>query len=379
MLCFCVTVQIRSLENNLKEGDVILSNHPCAGGSHLPDLTVITPVSASRFLSPSMSSLVSTFFFTNIHCFFFYLRFLRKGLAAQCFSLPAEGTMLTLEASLQAPCPPTPPPFSRRGQSSLPLNLSVGVSSRKRVREGAHRIHWGGGWKCFIYFALLPIGFLLLFTCICISAVTEALMAPAQYPDCSGTRNLHDNLSDLRAQVAANQRGSQLVGELIDSYGLSVVQAYMGYIQVSTQWNTVKEKQRYWCALVQPSFCCFRVMQNWRWGTCWETLHVVGAKRLAPWRLSRRTSWTMAQQSDCGCRLMKKRWAKPGQRCKDGFSSVKCGRQYYNESSITTGQRSVWLHRDRNRGLGQLQCSTRHHPVCPHLLPALHGRTGHPT
>lgn len=63
-------------------------------------------------------------------------------------------------------------------------------------------------------------------------------MAPAQYPDCSGTRNLHDNLSDLRAQVAANQRGSQLVGELIDSYGLAVVQAYMGYIQVAAKSKT---------------------------------------------------------------------------------------------------------------------------------------------
>lgn len=59
-------------------------------------------------------------------------------------------------------------------------------------------------------------------------------MAPAQYPGCSGTRNLRDNLSDLRAQVAANQRGCQLVGELIASYGLEVVQAYMGYIQVCT-------------------------------------------------------------------------------------------------------------------------------------------------
>ena len=27
-------------------GDVILSNHPQAGGSHLPDLTVITPIYA---------------------------------------------------------------------------------------------------------------------------------------------------------------------------------------------------------------------------------------------------------------------------------------------------------------------------------------------
>uniref|UniRef100_A0AAY4E9F1 5-oxoprolinase n=1 Tax=Denticeps clupeoides TaxID=299321 RepID=A0AAY4E9F1_9TELE len=66
-------------------------------------------------------------------------------------------------------------------------------------------------------------------------AVTDALLAPAQHPGCSGTRNLHDNLSDLRAQVAANQRGCQLVNELIDTYGLAVVQAYMGYIQSNAE------------------------------------------------------------------------------------------------------------------------------------------------
>lgn len=81
--------------------------------------------------------------------------------------------------------------------------------------------------NCFVLVVLFPPS-----TRVFISAVTDALMAPAQYPECSGTRNLHDNLSDLRAQVAANQRGSHLVGELIDSYGLAVVQAYMGYIQV---------------------------------------------------------------------------------------------------------------------------------------------------
>jgi 5-oxoprolinase (ATP-hydrolysing) len=32
------------LEGNLNEGDVLLTNHPVAGGSHLPDCTVITPV-----------------------------------------------------------------------------------------------------------------------------------------------------------------------------------------------------------------------------------------------------------------------------------------------------------------------------------------------
>ena len=31
-------------------------------------------------------------------------------------------------------------------------------------------------------------------------------MDPSKYPGCSGTRNLHDNLSDLKAQVAANHK-----------------------------------------------------------------------------------------------------------------------------------------------------------------------------
>ena len=39
-----VKFQIDYLGDSWKEGEVILSNHPVAGGSHLPDLTVITPV-----------------------------------------------------------------------------------------------------------------------------------------------------------------------------------------------------------------------------------------------------------------------------------------------------------------------------------------------
>lgn len=36
--------QMVHLKGNLNEGDVLLTNHPSAGGSHLPDITVITPV-----------------------------------------------------------------------------------------------------------------------------------------------------------------------------------------------------------------------------------------------------------------------------------------------------------------------------------------------
>lgn len=65
--------------------------------------------------------------------------------------------------------------------------------------------------------------------------LTKALKAPGKIPGSSGTRNLKDNLSDLKAQVAANHKGIHLVCELIDQYGLAVVQAYMGYIQTSAE------------------------------------------------------------------------------------------------------------------------------------------------
>uniref|UniRef100_A0A3P9MIX4 5-oxoprolinase, ATP-hydrolysing n=1 Tax=Oryzias latipes TaxID=8090 RepID=A0A3P9MIX4_ORYLA len=162
-----VQYQIRAQGNKLREGDVILSNHPCAGGSHLPDLTVITPV-------------------------------FRTGVSGPVFFVASRGH----HADIGGITPGSMPPHSNSLQ-----------------QEGA----------VFISFKLVTGGVFQE------EAVTEALMAPAQYPGCSGTRNLHDNLSDLRAQVAANQRGSQLVGELIDTYGLAVVQAYMGYIQSNAE------------------------------------------------------------------------------------------------------------------------------------------------
>lgn len=39
-----VRFQVRTLGKDWKEGEVLLSNHPMAGGTHLPDITIITPV-----------------------------------------------------------------------------------------------------------------------------------------------------------------------------------------------------------------------------------------------------------------------------------------------------------------------------------------------
>lgn len=63
--CLCFSAQIKSLGNNLKDGDVILSNHPCAGGSHLPDLTVITPVCLSLLYCLICPSLLFAPFIKN--------------------------------------------------------------------------------------------------------------------------------------------------------------------------------------------------------------------------------------------------------------------------------------------------------------------------
>ena len=42
-------------------------------------------------------------------------------------------------------------------------------------------------------------------------ALKDKLLKPAEYPGCSGSRNIQDNISDLKAQVAANHK----VGDLL--------------------------------------------------------------------------------------------------------------------------------------------------------------------
>lgn len=47
---------------------------------------------------------------------------------------------------------------------------------------------------------------------------------PAKKPGSSGTRCFDDNVTDLKAQVAANHTGIRLVRQLIDEYTMDVVQ-----------------------------------------------------------------------------------------------------------------------------------------------------------
>jgi 5-oxoprolinase (ATP-hydrolysing) len=54
-------------------------------------------------------------------------------------------------------------------------------------------------------------------------------------PGVVGSRCLDANLSDLRAQVAANAKGIALVKGLIAEHSLAVVQSYMRHIQSNAE------------------------------------------------------------------------------------------------------------------------------------------------
>lgn len=159
--------QLKYWGDNLNEGDVLVTNHPCAGGSHLPDITVITPV------------------FDNGKLVFFVAS---RGHHAEIGGI-TPGSM---------------PPFSK-----FIWEEGAAIKAFKLVEKG---IFQEGIVK------------LLQFPCSDESAY-----------NIPGTRRLQDNLSDLRAQVAANQRGIFLIKELIEQYGLDTVQAYMNYVQLNAE------------------------------------------------------------------------------------------------------------------------------------------------
>ncbi|GMF21743.1 unnamed protein product [Phytophthora lilii] len=166
--------QLKFWGDDLSDGDVLVSNHPqLAGGSHLPDITVITPVF-------DQTSGKIEFFVAS------------RGHHADIGGI-SPGSM-----------PPLSKTLSEEGAAIVAFKLVDGKVGEFREKE-----------------------------------ITDILLQKGRVDDqgrpCIGTRNLRDNLSDLRAQVAANQRGVVLMHELCAEYSLPVVTAYMNYIQQAAE------------------------------------------------------------------------------------------------------------------------------------------------
>jgi 5-oxoprolinase (ATP-hydrolysing) len=60
---------------------------------------------------------------------------------------------------------------------------------------------------------------------------TIALLASGRYP----VRNVQQNLADLQAQIAANEKGVQALREMVGHFGLEVVRAYMRHVQANAE------------------------------------------------------------------------------------------------------------------------------------------------
>jgi 5-oxoprolinase (ATP-hydrolysing) len=141
---------------DIKPGTVLLSNHPAAGGSHLPDMTVITPVFQGKEV---------------------------------IFYVASRGH----HADIGGLTPGSMPPDSRKLTDE-----GVAIMSFTLVKDGEFRE----------------------------GRAAELLQE---------SRSLNDVLSDLKAQVAANQKGIELIKEMVATYSLEVVHSYMEHVQTAAE------------------------------------------------------------------------------------------------------------------------------------------------
>jgi len=149
---------LREVGDTLRPGDVWILNAPYNGGTHLPDITVVTPVFADN--SPDLLFFVAA-----------------RGHHADIGGI-APGSMSPMAKTIE-----------EEGVYIEPFKLV----EKGRFREDAVR----------------------------------SLFTEAPYP----ARNPEQNIADLKAQVAANEKGVIELRKMVRHYGLATVKAYMGHVQ----------------------------------------------------------------------------------------------------------------------------------------------------
>jgi 5-oxoprolinase (ATP-hydrolysing) len=149
---------IRKRDGEMHHGDVYVLNDPYHGGTHLPDMTVITPV-------------------------------FRDDGEAIIFYVASRGH----HADVGGITPGSMPPHSRHIDEEGVLVDNVVLVEEGRFRE---------------------------------SEFTE-LLTSGPYP----VRNVVQNIADLKAQIAACEKGVQGLRKMVAQFTLPVVQAYMQHVQ----------------------------------------------------------------------------------------------------------------------------------------------------
>ncbi|KAF3053751.1 hypothetical protein E8E11_011935 [Didymella keratinophila] len=162
---YAIQCQHEIWKGKLQPGDSILTNHPELGGTHLPDLTVVTPVFVDGIIA-------------------FYV-------ASRGHHTDIGGKGITAMM-------PTSKELWEEG---------VLVRSMKIVSSGEFMEQ----------------------------DVRGAFIKAGEHPGCSPTRRPNDNISDVKAQISANQRGGLLLQKLSAQFTLPVIHKYMYAIQDNAQ------------------------------------------------------------------------------------------------------------------------------------------------
>ncbi len=158
---------IRLNEGDIHPGDVFALNAPYNGGTHLPDITVVTPVfEESRDLSSGGRE--------EPHILFW--------VAARGHHADVGGT-----------APGSMTPLATTVDEEGVLFDNFRLVERGRFREAA----------------------------------LTRLLTEHPYP----ARNPRQNIADLKAQIAANEKGVAELRRMVAHFGLAVVEAYMGHVQ----------------------------------------------------------------------------------------------------------------------------------------------------
>ncbi|MFL2846088.1 MAG: hydantoinase B/oxoprolinase family protein, partial [Candidatus Puniceispirillaceae bacterium] len=153
-----VRAVIRSNCNNINPGDAFVLNNPYNGGTHLPDITVITPV----FKDNDQNIL---------------------------FFVASRGHHPDVGGRTPGSAPPDSKHIEEEG---------VLIDNFKLVDAGRYREH-----------------------------EMREILDSAKYP----ARNTDQNIADLRAQLAANEKGVRELHKMVRHFGLETVIAYMGHVQ----------------------------------------------------------------------------------------------------------------------------------------------------
>jgi len=154
-----VRAVLRDNHGSIGHGDAYVLNNPYNGGTHLPDITVVTPV----FETPNSDKIL--------------------------FFVASRGHHPDVGGRTPGSAPP---------DSAHIVEEGVLINNFKLVDQGTYR-----------------------------ETEMMEVLTSAQYP----ARNPEQNIADLRAQLAANEKGVRELHKMVSQYGLDTVIAYMGHVQ----------------------------------------------------------------------------------------------------------------------------------------------------